>query len=216
MVPAVAEASSSGWAWKKTIVAMSTMVTHRLDVAAGHCARQPIVAIRAVRHTCGVDSNLVIALLALLLAALGLLGIVLPVLPGSITIALGLLVWGAWGGSSWGWIAAGFGCGFVLIGMTASWLLTRRRLKDRSIPRWPILIGLLGGLVGMLLLPGFGLVIGFVVGLFIAEWVRVRDPAEALGSSWIALKAIGVGMVIELLCAGVAVVLLTASIAGSL
>lgn len=41
------------------------------------------------------------AVLAIVLALIGTTGIVVPVLPGSVSIAAALLVWAVWGGSPW-------------------------------------------------------------------------------------------------------------------
>lgn len=159
-----------------------------------------------------LSAPVVAAIVAALLAVVGVAGIVLPVLPGSITIAAGLLVWAIWGGSSGGWIAFGVGLVFVLAGMLAGWVLTKRNLDGRGIPGWPVLVGVAAGVLGMFVLPALGLPIGFVLGLFLAELVRLREFREAVRTSWLAIRTLGLGMLIELGCAAVAGALLTVSI----
>lgn len=156
--------------------------------------------------------EILIAVLAVLLCLVGLAGIILPVLPGSITIAVALLVWALWGASGWGWWAFGVGAVFLVAGTTAGLVLTKRGLDRRQIPNWPILVGLACGIVGAFVLPALGLVVGFVAGLLVAEYLRVRNLGEALQTSWVAIKSVGVGMIIELACAMVATSLLTVSI----
>lgn len=152
------------------------------------------------------------AVVAVLACLIGLTGIVIPVLPGSITVGAGLLVWAIWGASSWGWWAFGVGAVFLAVGATSGLVLTKRGLDRKEIPTWPILVGLLGGIIGTFLLPALGLVIGFVAGLLLAEYLRVKDFKLALDTSWVAIKSVGIGMIIELGCAMLATSLLTVSI----
>ena len=153
-----------------------------------------------------------VAVIAVLLCLVGLAGIIIPVLPGSITIGGALLIWAIWGESGWGWWAFGIGAVFLAAGAVSGMVLTKRGLDRREIPTWPILVGLACGVVGAFVLPALGLVIGFVVGLLVAEYARVKEFSKALETSWVAIKSVGIGMLIELGCAMVATSLLTLSI----
>lgn len=157
--------------------------------------------------------EIIAAVAAAVLALVGLAGIVFPVLPGSITIGAGALAWAIWGSSGWGWIAFGVIAVLLIIGAASSWLLTGRSLQKHEVPKWPVTVGLLLGVVGMFLLPGLGLPIGFAVGLLLAEWYRMRDLRKALSTSLQTLKALGLGILVELGCAMVAVAVLAVSIA---
>ncbi|MGO2111247.1 MAG: DUF456 domain-containing protein [Pseudoclavibacter sp.] len=156
--------------------------------------------------------DVIAAIIAGVLALVGFLGIIIPVLPGSITIVVGLLVWAIFGGSWWSWgalIVAGIP---LLIGMISGWILTKRGLDRREIPNWPIIIAAVAGLVGFFVIPVLGLPIGFVVGLVIAEYFRLDDWRKALDTSWIAIKSLGIGMLIELACALFGMLVLAISI----
>lgn len=159
-----------------------------------------------------METATIAAIAAAVLTLIGICGIVVPVLPGSLTVAAGLLVWAIWGSSGWGWWAFGIGLVLVAAGMSASLILTKRNLDQRKIPQWPIIVGLACGVIGGFVLPAFGLVLGFVAGLLVSEYVRVKDFGTALSTSWAAVKAVGLGMLIELGCAMLASTLLTASI----
>lgn len=141
------------------------------------------------------------ALTAIALAAVGVCGIVVPVLPGSLAILGGLLVWGIFAPSpgSWWVFAAGGVC--VGIGAAAQYLITGRTLKQKQIPSRSVIVGLIAGVIGMFVIPFAGLPIGFVVGLLLMEYLRVHDLREALATSWAALKSVGLGMLVELSCA---------------
>ncbi len=157
--------------------------------------------------------DVVAAVAAALLALAGLLGIIFPVLPGSILVGVGALVWALWGASGWGWIAFGVAAVLLIIGAGSSLLLTGRSLKQRQVPKWPVTVGILLGIVGMFFLPGFGLPIGFALGLLLAEWYRMRDLRKAAVTSWETIKALGLGILIEFGCAMVATSVLAVSIA---
>lgn len=153
-----------------------------------------------------------IAALCVILAIVGICGVVVPVLPGSITVAVSLLVWAIWGGSSWGWVAFGVGIVLLAVGFASQYVLTGRRLKERSIPSRSVVIGLVCGVIGLFVIPFLGLPLGFALGLWLAEYARVRDPKEATSTSWAALKSVGLGMAVELGCALTAGGVLLASI----
>lgn len=152
------------------------------------------------------------AVLAIVLALIGTTGIVVPVLPGSVSIAAALLVWAVWGGSPWGWVACAIGMTLVATGAASGWFLTGRTLKRREIPQWPVVVGLIAGVIGLFLLPGLGFIIGFVAGVLLSELVRVRDLKVALDTSWSMVKAVGVGVLVELACGLLACSVLAASI----
>ena len=131
----------------------------------------------------------------------GVGGTVYPILPGSILILVTSLAW-AWilgSGASWtfGIIAAGL----AIAGLSASAVLTGRSLRREKVTRGPIMAGVVGALIGFFVVPVVGLFIGFAVGLFASQWARLKDGRAALASSWSTLKAMGLGILVELGCA---------------
>lgn len=144
---------------------------------------------------------IVVSVLAVLLLIVGVVGTIYPILPGSMLILVTAVAW-AWilgSGASWtfGLIAAGL----AIAGMSASAVLTGRRLLREKVTRGPITWGVIGAIVGFFAIPIVGLFIGFAAGLFAAQWRRTRDARAALASSWGALKAMGLGMLAEFACA---------------
>lgn len=128
----------------------------------------------------------------------GVAGTIIPVLPGSILIGASLLVWALWGGAgTTGWVVFGIGMVFVLAGMAASAVLTGRKLKEHSIPSRSVVVGLVLGVAGMFIIPVVGLFVGFAAGLLLSELQRTRAFGTAVASSWAALKATGLGMIVE-------------------
>jgi uncharacterized protein YqgC (DUF456 family) len=70
-----------------------------------------------------------------------------------------------------------------------------------------VLVAVVAGVAGMFLIPVVGLFVGFVAGLLASELVRHRDLRKAWRSGFAALKALGAGVLIELLlvCAAASV-----------
>ncbi|HKU29555.1 DUF456 domain-containing protein [Arthrobacter sp. NyZ413] len=145
-----------------------------------------------------MNAETVVTVLCGLAIVVGVIGTIVPVLPGSVLIGLSLLAWALWGGAGVvGWIAFGIGAGFVLAGMASSTVLTGRKLKQHRIPNRSILVGVVLGIVGMFVLPVVGLFLGFAVGLFLNELLRTRNFRGAIKTSAAALKATGLGMLAE-------------------
>ena len=145
-----------------------------------------------------MNSETVVTILCGLAILVGVAGTVIPVLPGSILIGASLLAWAIWGGAgSAGWVVFGVGMAFVLAGIAASAVLTGRKLKQHSIPSRSVVIGLVAGVAGMFIIPVVGLFVGFAAGLLLSEFLRTRNFGTATATSWAALKAAGLGMLVE-------------------
>ncbi|MDQ0736346.1 DUF456 domain-containing protein [Arthrobacter agilis] len=132
------------------------------------------------------------------LIAVGIAGVVVPVLPGSILIIVSLLVWALTVTSTEGWVVFAVGTTLASAGLAAGLVLTGRTLKQRRIPGRSVTIGVLAGIAGMFVIPVVGLFVGFALGLFASEYVRQREVRAALTSSLHALKATGLGILAEL------------------
>lgn len=141
--------------------------------------------------------------LVALLLAIGLVGIVVPILPGTLLIAATLLGWAALtGGAAWAWFAAI--AAVLVVGTVVQYAVPGRRLKDAGIPGRTILLGAVLGVVGFFVVPVVGLFIGFVLGVYLAELSRV-GPELARPSTAHALKAILLSIAIEATSATIAV-----------
>ncbi len=141
--------------------------------------------------------DIVATVAAGILLAVAVFGTVFPVLPGSPVALVTLIAWGWVLGSTASWVAAGIGALFALIGWSASALLTGRKLKKERIPKRSILVAVVAGIVGMFVIPVVGLFVGFAGGLFLSEYARGGDLQSATRSSVEALKAMGMGMLVE-------------------
>lgn len=134
-----------------------------------------------------------------LVMLVGLVGVVVPVLPGTLLVLAAGLAWAllvAEQGTG-RWVVVGGMAALFVAGAVAKYALPGRRLSGQ-LPRSTLLAGGLGALAGFVVLPPLGLLLGGVLGTYLAEARRVGPGAEARGSTVQVLKAVGLGVLAEL------------------
>ncbi|HEU4540249.1 MAG TPA: DUF456 domain-containing protein [Jiangellaceae bacterium] len=129
----------------------------------------------------------------------GLVGIVVPILPGLVLIWGSVTVWAFVERSTTAWIVLAIASLLALASQFLKYLLPGRRLRDAGVPTRGILMGTALGVVGFFVIPVVGLVLGFVAGIYLVEQLRLRDHQSAWRSTVHALKAVGLSIFIELL-----------------
>ncbi len=144
--------------------------------------------------------EILVTVIAALLMLVAIGGIIFPILPGSPVAIITMIAWAWILGSTASWAAGSIAAALALVGWSASLVLTGRTMRRERIPNRPILIATVAAIIGFFVIPFFGLFIGFVLGLFAAEYYRRRDATAALHSSIETLKAMGIGMLIEIAC----------------
>jgi uncharacterized protein len=155
-----------------------------------------------------VDGLVVLVALAM---AVGIVGTVVPLLPGL------LLVWGA--GLTYG-LATGFGTvgavAFTVItmlavaGTLAGWVIPQRTAGKAGAPRSSLLVAAVGAVIGFFAIPVVGLPIGGLAGLYLAELHRTETAATAWRTTRATLVGIGVATLVQFLV-GVAMALVWAA-----
>lgn len=134
-----------------------------------------------------------------LVIAFGLAGILVPILPGgSLLVAAGVLVWALWLGATTGWVVFAVAAVLLAAGIVVKYAVPGRRLKEAGVPLSTQVVGAVLAIVGFFVIPVIGLVIGFVVGVFLAELRRLRASSAAWRSTKHALRAAGLSILIEL------------------
>jgi len=129
----------------------------------------------------------------------GLVGIVVPILPGLLLSYGAVLAWAIFADAGWGkWLVLTLCTLWAVIGTVVKYAWPGRRMKKAGIPNWSMLAGVAGAIVGFFVIPFVGLIVGFVAGIWLAEWQRHNDPKLAWPSTVEALKATGLSMLIEL------------------
>lgn len=128
----------------------------------------------------------------------GLFGVVVQVLPGGILVAGAVITWGVLTGGAAGWTVVAVAVGATVLAGIGKYLLAGRHLKSRGVPNSTLIWGGLLGVVGFFVVPVVGLPLGFVVGTYAAEWVRLREHRAAWKATVAALQATGVTILVEL------------------
>ena len=141
------------------------------------------------------DLGLVIVGLAI---ATGIVGVVVPVLPGALLAWAAIAVWALAVGSATGWAVLAVATLAIGGAQVVKVLVPGRRLRDAGVPRRSITVGLVLAVVGFFVIPFVGFFIGFPLGVYAEERRRLGGHASAWGSTREALRAMGLSIVIEL------------------
>jgi uncharacterized protein YqgC (DUF456 family) len=135
--------------------------------------------------------------LVALVIAVGLVGVLVPVLPGSLLVGAAVVVWAVERGEATGWAVTAVALLLLVTGAVVKYLVPGRRLQRVGVPTSTLVAGGLLGIVGFFVVPVVGLPLGFVLGVYLAEWRRLGHR-EAWPATVHALKAVGLGILIEL------------------
>ncbi|WP_235856840.1 DUF456 domain-containing protein [Occultella glacieicola] len=139
-----------------------------------------------------------------LIMVVGLFGVVVQVLPGSLIVLGAVLLWAiVTGGGAW-WVFV-IGVLAVVAAGVGKYLLAGRGLKRAGVPNSTLVWGGIAGVIGFFVVPVVGLPLFFVFAVFLAEWIRLRELARAWSSTKSALKATGVTILVELAGAMIAI-----------
>lgn len=132
-----------------------------------------------------------------LVIAFGLFGVVIQVLPGSLIVLGAIAVWAAVTGGG-AWVVLAIAVVAVALASVGKYLLAGRHLRRSEVPASTLWWGGVLGVVGFFVIPVLGLILGFVLGVYLAEWARRRDHGSAWSATVVALKATGITIVVEL------------------
>lgn len=136
-----------------------------------------------------------------LVVALGIVGTVVPLMPGDAMIVGAVLLWAVvTGGPTAWWVLSGCAA-LVLLGALVKYVVPGRRLRAAGVATPTLACGAVFAVIGFFVVPVVGLVLGFVAGVFVAEWSRRRRWDAAWTSTRRALAAVGLGVLIDLVFA---------------
>jgi hypothetical protein len=139
--------------------------------------------------------------------AVGLVGVVLPLLPGLILVWAAGLWWAvADGGGAARWAVLAVMTVLFVAGTLAKYVLPARATAAGGAPWSTLAVGAAGAVAGFFAIPVVGLVVGGVAGVYLAELIRLADWRRAAGTTRAALVGFGIGLLVEL-TAGLAMAL---------
>ncbi len=144
-------------------------------------------------------------LLVAVVIAVGIAGIIVPVMPGTILVLGAILVWALEIATPGAWVVFSLCATLLVGGSVVKYLVPGRRLKASGVPNRTLVVGAILAFVGFFVIPVVGMFIGFVLGIYVAERARV-GAAEAWPSTVGALRAVGISILIELVAAFLAAV----------
>jgi hypothetical protein len=142
--------------------------------------------------------NAVETLLVGLVIAVGLVGILVPLLPGSILVFAAIGVWAFVEATTIGWVTFGVATAILAAALLVKYLWPMKRMRGADVGTWSLLAGGVLGIVGFFVVPVVGLVLGFVLGVFLAELAARHNGRLAWASTVHAIKGVALSVGVEL------------------
>ena len=136
--------------------------------------------------------------LVALAIAVGLVGIIVPVLPGGILVLGAIGVWAFVESTAVSWVVFGVAAALFVASQVIKYAWPAKRMRQADVRTSVLVIGGIAGIVGFFVIPVIGLLIGFVFGVFVAELGIRRDTTRAWASTVHALKNVALSVGIEL------------------
>ena len=146
-------------------------------------------------------------LLVGLVLAVGVVGTVLPLVPGLPLAWAAVVAWAVLeGGGPGRWLVVLVVTVLAVAGVAAKYALSSRSLAASGAPRSTVLLAGAAAFVGFFVVPVLGALVGLVAGAFVAEYLRLGSTGAAWRSTRGVLLALGLGSLLEL-AAGIAIAL---------
>ena len=128
----------------------------------------------------------------------GLVGVLLPMLPGLLLCWGAVLVWALAERTAVAWTVLAAATLLFATSQVVKYLVPGRRLRSAGVPWGSVAAGGVLAVVGFFVIPVVGAVAGFVGGVYGAERLRLRTHAAAWPSTVRAMQAVGLSVLIEL------------------
>lgn len=124
----------------------------------------------------------------------GLVGVIVPVVPGTLMVGAVIAVWA---GVERVWWLLALVLVISAVAVTLKFVVPARAAKQAASTS-ALVAGALGALVGFFVIPVIGMVIGFLVGVLGAEFARRKALQPAWAATWATTKSVGLAMLVEL------------------
>ncbi|MFD8548973.1 DUF456 domain-containing protein [Streptomyces sp. NPDC059649] len=134
-----------------------------------------------------------------LVMLLGLIGVLVPGIPGPLIVWAGVLWWAVTEKSGTAWAVLMGATALLLLNQALKWLLPVRDLRAAGAPYRTLFLAGAAGIVGFFVLPVIGAVVGAVGGLYLLERVRLGGHGEAWASTRTVMRTLGLSVLVELL-----------------
>ncbi len=139
-----------------------------------------------------------------LVMAIGLVGTLIPVLPGLVLIWFAGLAWVILDGpDTEHWLLFALMSLFFIIGLILSIYLPAKSATGET-PKWTLTAGAIFAICGFFLIPIVGAPLGFIFGIFLRILINTREFHRAIRMTAKSLRALGISAVLQCVC-GVAI-----------
>ncbi|MFJ3931419.1 DUF456 domain-containing protein [Streptomyces sp. NPDC090029] len=129
---------------------------------------------------------------------LGLLGVLVPGVPGPWLVWAAVLWWSLHELSGPSWALLVGATVVLLLTQAVVWLLPQRRLRGAGVTRRTAVWAGLGALIGFVVIPVVGALPGFVGGTYLCERRRLGGHGQAKASTRALMRAGGTSVLVEL------------------
>ncbi|MGH3726012.1 MAG: DUF456 domain-containing protein [Mycobacterium sp.] len=137
-------------------------------------------------------------LLVALGIAIGMVGIVVPMVPGTTLVVLSIGAWSLFESTTKAWVVLGIVVALAIATTAVKYVWPAKRMREAGVPTLSLVIGGAAAIVGFFVIPVLGLVLGFVLGIYLAEFIRRNSQKQAWGSTVAAVKAVATSIGIEM------------------
>ena len=130
--------------------------------------------------------------------AVGLVGVLVPLLPGTLLVYAAIAVWAFAEQNTVGWVVLGVVTAILAATMAIKYLWPVKRMRAADVSPTTLAAGAVAGVIGFFVIPVLGLLVGFVLGVYLAELVHRRDQRRAWASTVHAVKGAALSVGVEL------------------
>ena len=141
-------------------------------------------------------------LLIAIVMAIGIIGTVIPFIPGLALVWFAGAIWAFFDGGDGKhmWILAAMTL-FTIIGYTAQFVIPAKAATVSAPAKGTLYLGGLAGLVGFFVLPVIGAPIGFLLGIYAGNFLNSNNSSQAWEATIRTTIAFGWAMIIQSICA---------------
>lgn len=137
-------------------------------------------------------------LLVGLVMVLGLVGVLVPGVPGRWLVWAGMLWWSLHVQTGLAWTLLVASTVVLLVDQVVVWQLPPRRIREVGVmPKLAVWAGT-GALLGFVVLPVVGAIPGFIGGIYLSERRRLGGHGPAAASTRAVMRAVGTSVLVEL------------------
>jgi uncharacterized protein YqgC (DUF456 family) len=122
----------------------------------------------------------------------------LPLLPGTLLVFGAIAVWAVVENNATGWVTLGIVTALLGAALLIKYTWPVKRMRAAEVRTLSLVAGAVLGIIGFFVVPVLGLVIGFVLGIYLAELANRRDQRLAWTSTKHALKGVALSVGIEM------------------